>query len=170
MEEKYANLVGQICSLTERLDHTEHDLDLERISREEIIRSEVERWKVEFEEQLRAEYAEKQRQLDQDKKEYEDKLEQRYEKRESDLKDSYANLTQKFIAETQQKIDDVLKKADSNGKAKMAAMFDVFLQAYLKIGDRNSQEGQDLLRKWLVRPVGCSADVTHTREDGLRGH
>ena len=43
LEEKFAMVSEQLCSVTERLDHAERDLDLERASREDIINAEVER-------------------------------------------------------------------------------------------------------------------------------
>ena len=37
LEEKFAMVSEQLCSVTERLDHAERDLDLERASREDIM-------------------------------------------------------------------------------------------------------------------------------------
>ena len=99
LEEKYVNLTDQLSSVTERLDHAEHDLDLERISREDIILAEIERRMAEERKKLEEEYAEKVRQVEQEKKDHEEMLQRKMEKHEADLKTTYANMTQKVIAD-----------------------------------------------------------------------
>ena len=70
LEERFANVSGQLSCVTERLGRAEHDLDLDRASREEIISAEVELRLREREKALEAEYEEKRRRLDQEKKEH----------------------------------------------------------------------------------------------------
>ena len=72
LEERFANVSGQLSCVTERLGRAEHDLDLERASREDIINAEVEIRLREREKALEAEYEEKRRRLDQEKKEHEE--------------------------------------------------------------------------------------------------
>lgn len=99
LEEKFANVTSQLSSVTERLDHVEYDLDLERVSREDIINAEVERRLKEREAALKAEYEEKNRRLEQEKKEHEELLRKKMEKHEEDLQTSFANMTQRVIAQ-----------------------------------------------------------------------
>ena len=63
LEEKFANVSSQLSSVTERLGHVEHDLDLERASREDIIKAEVERRVKEMERALEAKYEERENAL-----------------------------------------------------------------------------------------------------------
>ena len=58
MEEKFANVSSQLYNVTEMLGHVEHGLDLERASREDIIKAEVERRVKEMERALEAKYLE----------------------------------------------------------------------------------------------------------------
>ena len=106
LEEKYVNLTDQLSSVTERLDHAEHDLDLERMSREDIIRAEIERRMAEERKKLEEEYSEKVRQGEQEKKDHEEMLQRKMEKHEADLKTTYANLTQKVIADACRPVED----------------------------------------------------------------
>ena len=61
LEERLSNMHEQMAGVTSRLDQTEHALDLERATREDIIKAEVERRIREAEQRIRkeieAEYA-----------------------------------------------------------------------------------------------------------------
>ena len=61
LEERLSNMHEQMAGVTSRLDQTERALDLERATREDIIKAEVERRMREAEERIRkeieAEYA-----------------------------------------------------------------------------------------------------------------
>ena len=148
LEEKYVNLTDQLSSVTERLDHAEHDLDLERISREDIIRAEIERRMAEERKKLEEEYAEKVRQVEQEKRNHEEMLQKKMERHEADLKASYANMTQKVIADACRQIEEARQKAESNGITKMAAMMDSFIKAFIKMTEGSIPEGQTLLRQY----------------------
>ena len=148
LEEKYVNLTDQLSSVTERLDHAEHDLDLERISREDIIRAEIERRMAEERKKLEEEYAEKVRQVEQEKRNHEEMLRKKMERHEADLKASYANMTQKVIADACRQIEEARQKAESNGIAKMAAMMDSFIKAFIEMTEGNIPEGQTLLKQY----------------------
>ena len=91
LEEKFANVSSQLSNVTERLGHVEHDLDLERASREDIIKAEVERRLKEMERALEAKYEEREnaretdyeerkRKLEQEKKDHEDMCQKKMEK------------------------------------------------------------------------------------------
>lgn len=148
LEEKYVNLTDQLSSVTERLDHAEHDLDFERISREDIIRAEIERRMAEERKKLEEEYAEKVRQVEQEKRNHEEMLRKKMERHEADLKASYANMTQKVIADACRQIEEARQKAESNGIAKMAAMMDSFIKAFIEMTEGNIPEGQTLLKQY----------------------
>ena len=159
LEEKFANVSSQLSSVTERLGHVEHDLDLERASREDIIKAEVERRLKEMERALEAKYEEREnaretdyeerkRKLEQEKKDYEDMCQKKMEKHDEDMKASFANLTQRVIAEAEEQIADARRKAESNSYAKLAQQLELFMKAFLEIMDGNSPEGQALLKQY----------------------
>jgi len=55
LEEKLSNMHEQLAGATSRLDRAERALDLERATREDIIRAEVERRMAEAEKRIREE-------------------------------------------------------------------------------------------------------------------
>lgn len=79
LEEKFANVSSQLSNVTERLGHVEHDLDLERASREDIIKAEVERRVKEMERALEAKYEERGNARETDYEERKRKLAQQLE-------------------------------------------------------------------------------------------
>ena len=145
LEEKFAMVSEQLCSVTERLDHAERDLDLERASREDIINAEVERRLKERETALEAEYEERMRKLEQGKKEHEEMLRKKMEKQEEELQTSYTNMTQRVIAEAREQIEEARRKAESNSYSKLSQQLELFMKAFLEIMDGHSPEGQELL-------------------------
>lgn len=139
LEEKFAMVSEQLCSVTERLDHAERDLDLERASREDIIKAEVERRLKEMERALEAKYEEREnaletdyeerkRKLEQEKKNHEDMCRKKMEKHDEDMKASFANLTQRVIAEAKEQVADARRKAESNSYAKLAQQLAMTMQ------------------------------------------
>ena len=150
LEEKFANVSSQLSNVTERLGHVEHDLDLERASREDIIKAEVERRLKEMERALEAKYEERKLKLEQEKKDHEDMCRKKMEKHDEDMKASFANLTQRVIAEAKEQIADARRKAESNSNTKLAQQLELFMKAFLEIMDGNSPEGQALLKQYQV--------------------
>ena len=167
LEEKYVNLTDQLSNVTERLDHAEHDLDLERISREDIIRAEIERRMAEERKKLEEEYAEKMRQVEQEKKEHEEMLRKKMEKHEADLKTTYANMTQKVIADACRQIEEARQKAESNGIAKMAAMMESFIKSFIKMTEGNVPEGQTLLKQYQNAAKEAEATLKEELKEAL---
>ena len=167
MEEKYVNLTDQLSSVTERLDHAEHDLDLERISREDIILAEIERRMAEERKKLEEEYAEKVRLVEQEKKEHEEMLQRKMEKHEADLKTTYANMTQKVIADVCRQVEEARQKAESNGIAKMAAMMESFIKAFVKMTEGNIPEGQTLLKQYQDAAKEAEATLKEELKEAL---
>ena len=162
LEEKFAMVSEQLCSVTERLDHAERDLDLERASREDIINAEVERRLKEREKALEAEYEERMRKLEQGKKEHEEMLRKKMEKQEEELQTSYTNMTQRVIAEAREQIEEARRKAESNSYSKLSQQLELFMKAFLKIMDGHSPEGQALLRQY--REAAREAEATLKEE------
>ena len=161
LEEKFANVSSQLSNVTERLGHVEHDLDLERASREDIIKAEVERRVKEMERALEAkyeemenaleaDYEERKLKLEQEKKDHVDMCQKEMEKHDEDMKASFANLTQRVIAEAKEQIADARRQAESNSYTKLAQQLELFMKAFLEIMDGNSPEGQDLLKQYQV--------------------
>ena len=167
LEEKYVNLTDQLSSVTERLDHAEHDLDLERISREDIILAEIERRMAEERKKLEEEYAEKVRLVEQEKKEHEEMLQRKMEKQEADLKTTYANMTQKVIADACRQVEEARQKAESNGIAKMAAMMESFIKAFVKMTEGNIPEGQTLLKQYQDAAKEAEATLKEELKEAL---
>ena len=167
LEEKYVNLTDQLSSVTERLDHAEHDLDLERISREDIILAEIERRMAEERKKLEEEYAEKVRLVEQEKKEHEEMLQRKMEKHEADLKTTYANMTQKVIADVCRQVEEARQKAESNGIAKMAAMMESFIKAFVKMTEGNIPEGQTLLKQYQDAAKEAEATLKEELKEAL---
>lgn len=162
LEERFANVSGQLSCVTERLGRAEHDLDLERASREDIISAEVELRLREREKALEAEYEEKRRRLDQEKKEHEEMLRKRMERHDEELRTSYANMAQRVIAETKEQIEEARKKAESNSYSKLSQQLELFMKAFLQIMDGNSPEGQALLKQY--REAAREAEATLKEE------
>ena len=162
LEERFANVSGQLSCVTERLGRAEHDLDLERASREDIISAEVELRLREREKALEAEYEEKRRRLDQEKKEHEEMLRKRMERHDEELRTSYANMTQRVIAEAKEQIEEARKKAESNSYSKLSQQLELFMKAFLQIMDGNSPEGQALLKQY--REAAREAEATLKEE------
>ena len=152
----------QLCSVTERLDHAERDLDLERASREDIINAEVERRLKERETALEAEYEERMRKLEQGKKEHEEMLRKKMEKQEEELQTSYTNMTQRVIAEAREQIEEARRKAESNSYSKLSQQLELFMKAFLEIMDGHSPEGQALLGQY--REAAREAEATLKEE------
>ena len=71
LEEKLSNMHEQMAGVTSRLDRTEHELDLERATREDIIKAEVERRMRQAEqcirEKVEAEYADERAAIDKER-------------------------------------------------------------------------------------------------------
>lgn len=134
LEEKYANVVGQLSGVTERLDHAERDLDLERATREDIIRQEVER-------RVAEELAKRQQEFD--KREAD--LQKEMDKREEEMQKTNALMQERLIADAKRQIEEARKKAEEQSVCKMASQFQLFLQAYLKAIDGKHVEAHAFL-------------------------
>ena len=114
LEEKFSNMQGQLCSVTDRLDKAQKILDLERVGREDIIRKEVELRVEEEKELLRQEIEAKQ-------KEERELLLQEYAVKQKEIEIQQAALRQRED-EMLQKIESMQQKIvmDANRKIEEA--------------------------------------------------
>ena len=144
LEERLSNMHEQMAGVTSRLDQTERDLDLERATREDIIKAEVERRMAEAERRIReeveAEYADERAAIDKEKKAI-DQL------REDMLK-SFERMQQQLIEETEQKIKKAKDDAESHFLAKMASQTEGFLRLFSEMTSRRNTDIQDYLAKF----------------------
>ena len=93
LEERLSNMHDQLAGTTSRLDQTERALDLERATREDIIKAEVERRMAEAEKRIRAEVeaenAEAREELD--------AREKALEQREENMEQAFELMEQKVL-------------------------------------------------------------------------
>ena len=116
----------QLAGTTSRLDQTERELDLERATREDIIKAEVERRMAEAEKRIRAEveaeYSDERAAIDKEKK--------AIDQQRDDMLKSFEQMQQKLIEETNQKIKKAKDDAESHFLGKMAALSESYLRLF----------------------------------------
>ena len=110
LEERLSNMHEQMAGVTLRLDQTERALDLERATREDIIKAEVERRMREAEQRMRKEleleYADERAAIDKER--------QAVEQQREDMLKAFELMQQKLVAETEQKIRKAKDEAESH--------------------------------------------------------
>ena len=144
LEEKISNMHEQLAGATSRLDQTERDLDLERATREDIIKAEVERRMAEAEKRIRAEieaeYSDERIAIDKEKKAIDQQRE--------DMLKSFEQMQQKLIEETEQKIKKAKDDAESHFLAKMASQMEGFLRLFSEMTSRKNADIQEYLSRF----------------------
>ena len=144
LEERLSNMHEQMAGVTSRLDQTERALDLERATREDIIKAEVERRIREAEQRIReeveAEYADERAAIDKEKKAIDQQRE--------DMLKSFERMQQQLIEETEQKIKKAKDDAESHFLGKMAAQTEGFLRLFSEMTSRKNTDIQDYLAKF----------------------
>ena len=144
LEERLSNMHEQMAGVTSRLDQTERALDLERATREDIIKAEVERRIREAEQRIReeveAEYADERAAIDKEKKTIDQQRE--------DMLKSFERMQQQLIEETAQKIKKAKDDAESHFLGKMAAQTEGFLRLFSEMTSRKNADIQDYLAKF----------------------
>jgi len=134
LEERLSNMHEQLSGATSRLDQTERALDLERATREDIIKAEVARQLAEEKARIRAEieaeYAEERAAIDREKKAIDQQRE--------DMLKSFEQMQQKLIEETAQKIKKARDDAESHFLAKMASQMEGFLRLFSEMTSRKN--------------------------------
>lgn len=143
LEEKLSNMHEQLAGATSRLDRTERALDLERATREDIIRAEVERRMAEAEKRIReeveSEFADERASIEKDKL--------AIEKQKEDMMKSFEQMQQKLIEETDEKIRKAKNDAESHFLAKMASQMEGFLRLFSEMTSRKN----DVIQEYLSR-------------------
>ena len=156
LEERLSNMHEQMAGVTSRLDQTERDLDLERATREDIIKAEVERRMREAEQRIReeveAEYADERAAIDKEKKAIDQQRE--------DMLKSFERMQQQLIEETEQKIKKAKDDAESHFLGKMAAQTEGFLRLFSEMTSRKNADIQDYLAKFKVASEEAQAAIS----------
>ena len=156
LEERLSNMHEQMAGVTSRLDQTERDLDLERATREDIIKAEVERRMAEAERRIReeveAEYADERAAIDKEKKAIDQQRE--------DMLKSFERMQQQLIEETEQKIKKAKDDAESHFLGKMAAQTEGFLRLFSEMTSRKNADIQDYLSKFKAASEEAQAAIS----------
>ncbi len=147
----------QMAGVTSRLDRTERELDLERATREDIIRAEVERRMREAEQRIRekveSEYAGRLDELDVRKAEL--------DRRKENMEHAFELMGQRLIAETEQKIRKAKDEAESHFLGKMAAQTEGFLKLFSEMTSRKNADIQDYLAKFKAASEEAQAAISN---------
>ena len=143
LAEKYANAVGQ---LSDANDRAAHDLQVERITRQDLIDEEVARRVAEAEERIRkeleAQLADKTKELEERNK--------ALDKRESDVDKKAETIAQNVSEQVRQQMSAAKTRFEKTALNRLADMFDMFMQAFIALGDKDSSKGQELLQKYQL--------------------
>ena len=146
LEERLSNMHEQMAGVTSRLDQTERALDLERATREDIIKAEVERRIREAEQRIRkeieAEYA--------DERAVMDKERQAIDRQHEEMLKAFELMQQKLVTETEQKIRKAKDETESHFLGKMAAQTEGFLRLFSEMMRRNNADIQGCLHRTVT--------------------
>ena len=155
LEERLSNMHEQMAGVTSRLDQTERALDLERATREDIIKAEVERRMREAEQRIRkeieAEYA--------DERAVMDKERQAIDQQREEMLKTFELMQQKLVTETEQKIRKAKDEAESHFLGKMAAQTEGFLRLFSEMTRRNNADIQSYLAKFKAASEEAQAAI-----------
>ena len=155
LEERLSNMHEQMAGVTSRLDQTERALDLERATREDIIKAEVERRMREAEERIRkeieSEYA--------DERAVMDKERQAIDRQREEMLKTFELMQQKLVTETEQKIRKAKDEAESHFLGKMAAQTEGFLRLFSEMTRRNNADIQGYLAKFKTASEEAQAAI-----------
>jgi len=156
LEEKISNMHEQMAGVTSRLDRTESELDLERATREDIIKAEVERRMRQAEqcirEKVEAEYADECAAIDKER--------QSLERQREDMQKTFELMQQKLIAETEQKIRKAKDDAESHFLGKMAAQTEGFLRVFSEMTSRKNADVREYLAKFKAASEEAQAAIS----------
>lgn len=151
LAKKYANVVSQLSDSNDRAARAEHDLQVERITRQGLIDEEVARRaaaeerirlevKAELEERIRVEveagFEERRKAMD--------VREQGLDSREAEV----VKAAQDIEARVNQNIAELRARAEKTALIRLADMFEAFLPASQAVMDKDSSKGQELLVKY----------------------
>lgn len=146
LAEKHANAVGQLSDANDRAAHAEHDLQVERITRQDLIDEEVARRIAEAEERIRKEL---EAQLVDKTKELEERN-KALDKRESEIDKKAETVAQNISEQVRQQMSAAKTRFEKTALNRLADMFEMFMQAFVALGDKDSSKGQELLQKYQL--------------------
>ena len=163
LAEKYANAIGQLSDANDRAAHAEHDLQVERITRQDLIDEEVARRVAEAEERIRkeleAQLADKTKELEERNK--------ALDKRESDVDKKAETIAQNISEQVRQQMSASKTRFEKTALNRLADMFDMFMQAFIALGDKDSSKGQELLQKYQLAAKEAHESLTDEIKDKL---
>ena len=163
LAEKYANAVGQLSEANDRAAHAEHDLQVERITRQDLIDEEVARRVAEAEERIRKEL---ETQLADKTKELEERN-KALDKRESDVDKKAETIAQNISEQVRQQMSAAKTRFEKTALNRLADMFEMFIQAFIALGDKDSSKGQELLQKYQLAAKEAHESLTDEIKDKL---
>ena len=163
LAEKYANAVGQLSDANDRAAHAEHDLQVERITRQDLIDEEVARRVAEAEERIRkeleAQLADKTKELEERNK--------ALDKRESDVDKKAETIAQNVSEQVRQQMSAAKTRFEKTALNRLADMFDMFMQAFIALGDNDSSKGKELLQKYQLAAKKAHESLADEIKDKL---
>ena len=163
LAEKYANAVGQLSDANDRAAHAEHDLQVERITRQDLIDEEVARRVAEAEERIRkeleAQLADKTKELEERNK--------ALDKRESDVDKKAETIAQNVSEQVRQQMSAAKTRFEKTALNRLADMFDMFMQAFIALGDKDSSKGKELLQKYQLAAKKAHESLADEIKDKL---
>ena len=163
LAEKYANAVGQLSDANDRAAHAEHDLQVERITRQDLIDEEVARRVAEAEERIRKEL---ETQLADKTKELEERN-KALDKRESEVDKKAETIAQNISEQVRQQMSAAKTRFEKTALNRLADMFEMFIQAFIALGDKDSSKGQELLQKYQLAAKEAHESLTDEIKDKL---
>ena len=163
LAEKYANVVGQLSDANDRAAHAEHDLQVERITRQDLIDEEVARRVAEAEERIRkeleAQLADKTKELEERNK--------ALDKRESEVDKKAETIAQNISEQVRQQMSAAKTRFEKTALNRLADMFDMFMQAFIALGDNDSSKGKELLQKYQLAAKKAHESLADEIKDKL---
>ena len=163
LEDRLSDMHEQLAGLTSRLDRTEHALDLERATREDIIRAEVERRLEEAEKRIRAEVeaenAEERAAL------YKER--QTLEQQREEMQKSFEQMQQALVEETERKLKKAQDDAASHFLGKMAVLSENYLRLFSEMTCGNNKDIQEYLAKFKAASLEAQSAISESVKSRL---
>lgn len=165
LAKKYANAVAQLSDSNGRAARVEHELQVERVTRQGLIDDEVARRaaaaeerirlevKAELEERIRLEVKaelEERIRLEvetgfEERRKAMDAREQGLDSREAEVVKAAETIAQDIESRVNKSIAELRARAEKTALTRLADMFETFLQACVAVMDKDSSKGQELL-------------------------
>ena len=163
LEERLSNMHEQLAGATSRLDQTERTLDLERATRDDIIKAEVAKQVAEEKARIRAEieaeYAEERAAIDKEKKAIDQQRE--------DMQKSFELMTQQLKADVEIQIRKAKEAAQRDSLAVLARQAEGFMQIFAGIVNGTPSQYQELLAKFQAASVEAKAVLSKEVQEKL---